>query len=507
MNNSLLNNLQLYRGRRFSDLVDENMISNALLTKPHEVSGLLSLVFGTKDDGVSTAIDLITGGLGKTMIIDNREFEWSVMIDSDHAVNIRWTKWNGNEITTSNYSTTTAGINGTPIYIALEERWFGPGAILSFDDYKFQVRISGTPYQDGSAWVYECYVVDSSNAAYIPGEFLLPGRQVSRMGSAYEEYSDEADIINYQTPFKMRNQLQTLRLSYDITGDAYSTVLAIALKDPESGKTSYLWSDYQYWIALREWKKREEKELLFAKSNRLADGTYNIKGSNGRPVAKMSGLFEQISPANVRYYTTLTAELLEDYLFDLCYNILGTNERKFIALTGEMGIREFDRILKEKVAGFNLIDTVFVTGTGQNLTLGGQFTTYKMTNGIELTLKRCALFDNMELFRQLHPLTGKPLMSYTFLFVDMGSRDGQANIVKVCRKGREFVQWTTGGSVIPSGYGNSINTLRSNSRDGYQVHFLGEEGIMLRNPLSCGILYCDAEDTEISNDGAAMIGA
>ena len=507
MNNSLLNNLQLYRGRRFSDLVDENMISNALLTKPHEVSGLLSLVFGTKDDGVSTAIDLITGGLGKTMIIDNREFEWSVMIDSDHAVNIRWTKWNGNEINTSNYSTTTAGINGTPIYIALEERWFGPGAILSFDDYKFQVRVSGTPYQDGSAWVYECYVVDSSNAAYIPGEFLLPGRQVSRMGSAYEEYSDEADIINYQTPFKMRNQLQTLRLSYDITGDAYSTVLAIALKDPESGKTSYLWSDYQYWIALREWKKREEKELLFAKSNRLADGTYNIKGSNGRPVAKMSGLFEQISPANVRYYTTLTAELLEDYLFDLCYNILGTNERKFIALTGEMGIREFDRILKEKVAGFNLIDTVFVTGTGQNLTLGGQFTTYKMTNGIELTLKRCALFDNMELFRQLHPLTGKPLMSYTFLFVDMGSRDGQANIVKVCRKGREFVQWTTGGSVIPSGYGNSINTLRSNSRDGYQVHFLGEEGIMLRNPLSCGILYCDAEDTEISNDGAAMIGA
>ena len=507
MNNSLLNNLQLYRGRRFSDLVDENMISNALLTKPHEVSGLLSLVFGTKDDGVSTAIDLITGGLGKTMIIDNREFEWSVMIDSDHAVNIRWTKWNGNEITTSNYSTTTAGINGTAIYIALEERWFGPGAILSFDDYKFQVRVSGTPYQDGSAWVYECYVVDSSNAAYIPGEFLLPGRQVSRMGSAYEEYSDEADIINYQTPFKMRNQLQTLRLSYDITGDAYSTVLAIALKDPESGKTSYLWSDYQYWIALREWKKREEKELLFAKSNRLADGTYNIKGSNGRPVAKMSGLFEQISPANVRYYTTLTAELLEDYLFDLCYNILGTNERKFIALTGEMGIREFDRILKEKVAGFNLIDTVFVTGTGQNLTLGGQFTTYKMTNGIELTLKRCALFDNMELFRQLHPLTGKPLMSYTFLFVDMGSRDGQANIVKVCRKGREFVQWTTGGSVIPSGYGNSINTLRSNSRDGYQVHFLGEEGIMLRNPLSCGILYCDAEDTEISNDGAAMIGA
>ena len=128
MNNTLLNNLQLYRGRRFSDLVDENMISNALLTKPHEVSGLLSLVFGTKDDGISTAIDLITGGLGKTMVIENREFEWGVQVDSEHAVNIRWAKSNGVEVDMTNYSSVTPGANGQPIYLALEERWLASGA-------------------------------------------------------------------------------------------------------------------------------------------------------------------------------------------------------------------------------------------------------------------------------------------------------------------------------------------------------------------------------------------
>lgn len=126
MNNTLLNNLQLYRGKRFSDLVDENMISNALLTKPHEVSGLLSLIFGTKDDGVSTAIDLITGGLGKTMTIENREYEWSVMIDSEHAVNIRYAKYNGTDINAGNCGSVTPGINGSPIYIGLEEKYFGP---------------------------------------------------------------------------------------------------------------------------------------------------------------------------------------------------------------------------------------------------------------------------------------------------------------------------------------------------------------------------------------------
>lgn len=126
MNNSFLNNLQLYRGRRFSDLVDENMIANAMLTRPHEVAGVLSLVFGTKDDGVSTAIDLITGGLGRTMTIDNAEYEWNVMIDSDHAVNIRYAKWNGKDITSADIDTLTPGINNSPIYLGLEERWFGP---------------------------------------------------------------------------------------------------------------------------------------------------------------------------------------------------------------------------------------------------------------------------------------------------------------------------------------------------------------------------------------------
>ena len=132
--NTLLNNLQLYRGRKFSDLVDENMISNALLTRPHEISGLLSLVFGTKDDGVSTAIDMITGGLGKTMTIENREYEWSVMVDQEKAVNIRWAKADGKEITSTAVETNqvTPGLNGASIQIGLQEKAFGSHILSRF---------------------------------------------------------------------------------------------------------------------------------------------------------------------------------------------------------------------------------------------------------------------------------------------------------------------------------------------------------------------------------------
>ena len=95
MNNNILNNLQLYKGKWFSDLIDTNKISLASQQRPYEVSTILSYVFGTKDNGYSTSLDMLTGGLGNVMTIDQPSFEWGVMIDQDRAVTIRDAKWNG----------------------------------------------------------------------------------------------------------------------------------------------------------------------------------------------------------------------------------------------------------------------------------------------------------------------------------------------------------------------------------------------------------------------------
>lgn len=332
MDNNILNNLVLYKGKWFSDLIDTNKISIASQQRPYEVSTILSYVLGTKDNGYTTSLDMLTGGLGNVMVIDQSSFEYGIMIDQDRAVTIRDAKWNGAAIA----DTTTAGLNNSPIQLWLEDNWFGPGATLELDN-KQQVRVADAPYQDGSLWVYTVYVSNGNPASYIDPSVLKPGCQVSRLASAYEEYSEQADILNYNTQFKMRNYLTTVRLSYDITGSAYSTVMAVALKDPKTGKTSYLWSTFQEWVAMREWYKRIERALVYNVSNVNKDGSCNLKGANGRPVFIGAGLLEQIAPSNRRYYTRLTAELLEDFLSDLSYNVLGTNERKFVALTGEMG--------------------------------------------------------------------------------------------------------------------------------------------------------------------------
>lgn len=120
MENNVLNGLQLYRSKWFSDLVDENMLSNALLTKPHEVSTVLSYVFGTYENNT---VDFLTAGLGKTLTVENRQYEWPVMIDHDKAVLIQDAKWQGAAIT----STDVPGINQTPIQVWVAEKWSAQG--------------------------------------------------------------------------------------------------------------------------------------------------------------------------------------------------------------------------------------------------------------------------------------------------------------------------------------------------------------------------------------------
>jgi hypothetical protein len=424
------------------------------------------------------------------MVIENREYEWDVMIEHEKPALIKDAKWNGASIAT----TDTPGLNGTVIQIWTEDRFFGPGAIVEFDDKRFQARILSEPYQDGHDWVYTLQCADGQAETFIPPSLLTSGSQLSTAGSAYEEGSDEADILNYQTPVKLRNQLTTMRLKYDITGSAVATVMVVAMRDPISKKSSFYWADIQEWAALRKWFRTIDYQLMYDQYNANSNGTVSMRGTNGLPVYRGAGLLQQISPSNKRSYTKLTIDILEDFLMDLSYNMLGFGERKFIALTGEMGMKELDRVLREKASSYSLIASFFVTGSGQELTLGGQFTTYKFLNGIELTLRHFPLYDELYHNRKLHPVSGKPVESYRMTFIDFGMYDGESNVVKVVRKGREFVVWTVAGAVAPGQkFGINKDTLRAHGGDKYTVNFLGEMGIMLKNPTTSGELILDVD--------------
>lgn len=471
-----INGLQLYRGKRFSGLTDQNNLANAFLTQPELVSPVISYIFGYD---YNNPLNLLTNGLNRYKVVENRKYHWKLMGELEIAVPIIKNFGDGGS---------TPGIYGQTVRVVLKEKIFTSGEVLVLDDRNYPVIVVNDPYQEGDGFVYTLKLTSPDPQAFIPAELLEPGRQLSKDYSAFEEGSGRSGNTHYATPFELGNHLTTMRKSYAITGSAATDVMIIQMKDPKSGNKSFLWSDYQEWVALAQWYKEKERLLTYSVFN---PGT--IIGENGRPVFIGAGLLEQIAPANRRAYTKLTEGVIRDFLMDLSYNVLDQGQRKFVALCGEYFMDSFDKAMKEVSRGWQLVDTHFVTGSGQNLTFGGQFTTYKGLNGTEISLVHNPLYDNPVINRKLHPISGRPVESYRATFLDFGMYDGESNIQMLEKKDRGMVMWHTAGSVAPNGHAKSINTLRSNSMDGYKVELLSECGIMVKNPLSCGELYLDTE--------------
>lgn len=501
--------IQVYRGERMSGMVDEAMLTNALRMQPQELPQVISYIYGTKYAGYSTAIDLLTGGLGHKITLERPSYEWNIRVADERPVRIRYAEdqtgsrisplaWNVGQPSgkwTSN-DDWQIGVGLAPFTIVLEEPLFGPGSIIELDDKSYQLRVMAEPEAEATkGYRYRVQIANGDPDATVDPHYLVEGCAVSRVGSAYEEGSDQADIINYSTGLRLRNYLSTVRLKIDITGSARADVLAYAMQDPTSGKSTMIWADYQMWEATRQFMERMEYQMMFDQTTADSDGTFKLKGANGRVIKRGSGIEEQIAPACRSQYTRLSCDQLEDFLFDLSYNVMDTKDRKFVLLTGEMGMREFDRALRDKIKDLKLYlaDTKFISGDGQNMAVGGAFTTYRMRSGIEVTCKVLPFLDDPNHNRLLHPISKKPKSSYDMYFLDNGFRNGRANIQKIVKKNREMVQWVVAGSCSPEGFAGSTRDLRANSIDGYSVHFLSEMGVVILDPRGCGKLECAIE--------------
>lgn len=493
MNNTVLNDLQLYTKKTASGLTTEQQLTHLLLTKPHQMGSMLSMIFGGYKKEQVSVLDFITRGLGNvsTVPISNSEYTWDVDLDVDKAIPIIRAEWQGAAIT----STDTPGINNTPITVWIADKWFGPGAIIAFDNRDFQARVQYELEPDGDTFKMIIVCADGNPESYIPPTYFTQGRKVSREGSAYEEGSEQADIVNFSSPLKMKNQISTLRLQYGITRTAATDKLIIEYTNPETGKKSMMWEDYMTWKALRQWYETKDRFMVYSKYNARKDGTVNVMGSTKRPVRIGAGLIQQIAPAHTRQYTTLTPSLIEDFISDLSFNKLGFGERKFLGLAGEMGMRAFSKMLENKAAAFQLVDTKFITGSGQELTFGGQFRTWKMYNGAELTLTHFPWLNNTTYNRILDPVTMRPASSWDIMFFDISYGDKGSNIKKVIKEGSENLMWTTAGSIAPNqNMAKNVSTLRSNAGDGYTINFLSEEGLMLEDPTTSGMLRYAVEE-------------
>jgi len=476
-----VNNLQLRKTKYHSGLTLQNHLSQAFLTEPETVSTMVARIFGRSG---MNPMQYLTDGMGRKKELTNREYDWFLQGDDEKAIEV--IGFDGG------ITPTTPGLNRQTFSITFEEKWFAAQEVLTADDRDFRVRVQEDPYFDGSGWVYIVRMVGSDNTSFMDPKMVQPGRQFSKEYTTVPEMSVGGNTT-FSSPFQMRNHLSTLRKGYKVSRSAATDVLVIQLKDPSTDEATTLWTRYAEWEAMAQWYKEVERSLWYATYSNNQQGVTDMVGNNGLPVYEGAGIREQIAPSNRRNYTNLTEDIIRQFLIDLSYNVTPEASREFICFTGEFGFDEFDKAMRAAASQFTLVDSKFVTGSGQELGLGGQFKTYEGLNGTRITLKHLPLYDDQVINRQLHFKSARPIESYRFTILDFGIHGGESNIVKCYKKDSEMVLWHTAGSVDPYGKtAASVSTMRSNNEDGYAVHMLTECGIMIKNPLACGELVCVA---------------
>jgi len=485
------NQLQFTKSKWHSGMTEENHLAQALLTQPEVLTKTIAYAFGPR----KYALGYLTQGMGhmaknvKTMI-GNRQYRWPLMGMLARAIPVIGLVSGGS----------TPGINRSTFQVEISEKHFALGDVLRTDGgYVFRVQADPTPGTNGG-WVYTGQLVKPDPTLFIPSSEFARGTQLSKDFTAVEEYSNEAGSFMMATPFWFENQLTTVRSTFSMSGGAQTDVMVLQIGGP-GRKGSMLWMYEQEYQHMLQWNEQCERMMWYSEYNRDAAGQIHLPGENGRPVLIGAGVHEQIAPSNRRSYTVLTENLIREFMNDLQEQAYNSESKKWVAFCGWWFFDAFDRAMKTSIQRYTLVDTKFITGSGQELGLGGQFVTYKGLNGNEITLVHNPLYDNPVQNRKLHPVTGKPLESYRATFLDFGMYGGESNIAMVAKGAdgidRSMLSWFTAGSQTPTG-GDAgakgyMSAMRSNALDGWACHFLSEKGIRIINPLSCGMLECVAE--------------
>lgn len=481
MNKTNVSPLQVYQSRDFNGMTTTNHLSNAYLTEPEQMDSVLSYAFGYQEKNV---LSLLTGGIGKTEYISGREYTWKLHLQSERAIEV---------IETSPDIGGALGRQGTTFRIVLAEKWFDLNDNLISDDRDVEVHVVSEPYQSGNGYVYTVQLNDPNPASFIDPTLISLGARFSKSSTTVGEGSYKGGGSGYSTPIELRNHLTTLRKTYKCTGEAAQAIMVIELFAPDGQSTKY-WTKLEEWNNMAKWYRELDRQYIYSRYNKDTQGEVKLRDENGMPIYHGAGLREQIAPANKRPYTRLTYEILNEFLLDLSFSAdkWGGNN-KFVALTGKMGMREFDRAIKEYAAGNNITVTdngTFITGSGSELTLTGYFKTVKFMNGIELTITEFPPYDDIIHNRELHPISLKPVESYRFTFLNFGQVNGKSNITKVAMNNREGCMWHVAGSTDPfGGVAKDAKVMRASGFDGYEVHYLDQCGLKVADPLSCGELY------------------
>lgn len=457
---------------------DSNSLATNLLTKP-EIYNTLAYAMGDK-----FFTSFLTAGTGRVAKnykpLGNAEYMWPLMGDITKPIAVSQT------------ISTDQGAGFQPFTVILAEKYFFEGCIVRFES-GVQARLQSDPQQTTDGWLHTFVIVDSDPAVYVPAADLTQGRLVTVFYTAYEEGSKGGGSFEAY-PMWFQNQMTTLRMSYGMTGSAATDVMVLEM-GKESGKKSYMWlyaSEYQKMML---WEQQMEYYRFYGKYNKTASGEIPLQGANGRPVRIGAGILDQIAVSNTWSYSSLSTDFFNSFLTTLQIASRDAENKKLVMTTGSLGLQLFQNAILNEYKNWSIVDTTFVSKNNGKLAFNNQnWRTYTGLLGTELTVVYNPMFDDKTKFTAIDPTTGFTKESGRMVFLDFSDYAGEPNISMVTKgsdgRNRSMMMWYTAGSTSPEPGSDSgvKSVLRSSSFDGFECHFLSEQGIKVTNPLACGQL-------------------
>ena len=386
-----------------------------------------------------------------------------------------------------------AGINHTRFFMEFEARMFEPTDLIATDSKEFyQLRVIEAR-QVGANVEFEVELATGDPLLFVPASELVAGKRYAKLFSPVEQtLSQRGGTVTHNSYFKLRNRCTSIRKNVDVPGNmidaGMDTPMGTAfMVKGDNGKAilQKTWLSKLDWDFRTQFRREKAYRLAYSQWNQTAQGTYVNKGESGYDMKMGAGLFQQISPSNVHYLNNYTLDQLEDILLSLSVGKLPQDQRKFVIATGERGFRRFHQLVEARGLAFSANNAGNrITGTGNKLRFGGQFTSLGLINGIEVELMKLPFLDDPTFNTAVHP-DGGFVSSYEMLIMDIGSSNGKPNIEKVVVKGSENDIWGyvpgLRSPFQPSGTQNNPTPIAT-LKDGYQMGVMSIGGIKVNNP-------------------------
>jgi hypothetical protein len=516
---------KVYTGTYGSGTSPENSLNTALLQYP-EIAKTLIQQYPRYS---ATFLLEKTGRYAKEKVLGDNSFEWKVMgryntpsysngwVSTDGVTFVGSTAGSGASAV-SGTTLTSMDADGDVFYLSFDGQTSGRTSsfLNKYDMVRFQSGATALVLEDPTADVVRAaanggtltatsdsvvkfeMIDGTANALQLAD--IADEAIVASIGSAFPNGSSGSDVgENYVYPSTHVNYLTTMRKKCSVTGKDITDVTWIENNGHRLWyftKEQMMMDEYMYQQELQRWYGRTSvTDSTLQRPGAYSTSALGSSGNQATSIVTGDGLLAQIDSSNQASYQmgNLTEDIITEFLAKLSLNATNAEGNEYVVMTGTEGRLAFHRAMKELlVAPSGAMTGGSMSGVNGNVELGANFTSYSAL-GNKLTMAYCPVFDDPNLHSQAGGTNGfgdtQLKESGKMVFLDFGKTNGVSNIELITKGAenvnRSFIKKYVAGMINPY---DQKSMMAANADDKFEAHLLSESGIIVRNPLSCGIL-------------------